>query len=173
MDGNNIVLDSWCTFIVYFSASLWILKIYGCLKEIWCINKSYGLLRSFDFQALTLNNYNYTTLRICKAKTSSQFPMSKDQNPNFPIIFFHNKLRFNLGFISWFASILRIHFQSSIFPSFCGFEFKVSIFFRVFANSLHLNIFLVLFLDSFQPLESISNIPFSQVFCGFEGFFFL
>jgi hypothetical protein len=33
---------------------------------------------------------------------------------------------------------------------------------------LHLNNFLVLFLDSLQPPKFISNIPFSQVFCGFE-----
>jgi hypothetical protein len=131
MGSNNIVLDSWCTFIVCFLASLWILKTYGCLKEIWCTSKNYGSLRSFDLQALTLNIYNYKTLRICKAKTSSKFPMSKDQNPSFPKKI-HNKLKFNLGFISWFASISRIHFQSSIFPSFCGFEFKVFFFKKKF-----------------------------------------
>jgi hypothetical protein len=74
--------------------NLWLLE-----RDMVYTSKNYGSLRNFDLQALTLNIYNYRTSRICKVKTSSQFPMSKDQNPSFPI-FFHNKLRFNLGFIS-------------------------------------------------------------------------
>ncbi len=95
------------------------------------------------------------------SKSPNIFPMSNNQNPSSPTLLFHNKLRFNLDFISWFASIFKIHFQVRIF---CGFEFKVFLFSRIFANLLHVNNFLVLFFYSLQPLESIFNIPLSQVF---------
>ncbi len=80
---------------------------------------------------------------------------------------------------SWFYFLICLNFQnsfpSSIFPSFCGFEFKVFLFSRIFANLLHVNNFLVLFFDSLRPLESIFNISLSQIFCGFQfniSFFF-
>jgi hypothetical protein len=62
-------------------------------------------------------------------------------------------LRFNLGFISWFASISKIHFQSSIFPSFCGFEFKV--FFKFFLKFLQIYYNLIVSWSYF-------SIPFSH-----------
>ncbi len=107
-------------------------------------------------------------IQFWTSKSPSIFLVSRDLNLSFSILLPFNKLRLNLDFICWFVSTSRIHFQSSIFSSFCGFEFRVSIFFRVFAYMLHFNNFFVLFLDSLQPPKFISNIPFSQVFYDFE-----
>jgi hypothetical protein len=106
------------------------------------------------------------------SKSPYIFPMSNNQNPSSPTLLFYNKLRFNLDFISWFASISKIHFQVPFFEFFVALNLRFFFFSRIFANLLHVNNFLVLFVYSLQPLESIFKIP---SFCGFEfkvSFFF-
>jgi len=102
--------------------NLWLLKGDMVYKQkLWFAKEFWP--PSFNFKQLQLHNLKNLQGKNLLTVSNVQGPKSKF------FYFFHNKLMFNLGFISWFASIFRIHFQSSIFPSFYGFEFKVSLFF--------------------------------------------